>query len=122
MDGNLSSSLTASIFVRKPPVAATLAVSLLSLLSGCGAQPLADAAANSSQSAREAAMRERWTDKPYRELVKDRGRQGLVLDIPRYGWPPSSAVVYGVDSASGCIDAFLVIHGKEPIIKDYFCR
>ncbi len=73
-------------------------------------------------SSHEQGMRKQWADKPYRELVKHMGREGVVMDIPRYGWPASSAVVYGVDSATGCVDAFLVLHGEEPLIKDYFCR
>ncbi|MEH6472385.1 MAG: hypothetical protein V7752_14140 [Halopseudomonas sp.] len=74
------------------------------------------------QDSHEEMMRKRWADRPYRELVEHMGRKGLVMDIPRYGWPGSSAVVFGVDDASGCVDAFLVLHGKEPQIKDYFCR
>jgi hypothetical protein len=111
-------------YIRNASLVATLVVVGFTSLSGCAPNPVGDTAyaAAVSQTGREAAMRKRWADKPYRELVKERGHEGLVMDIPRYGWPPSSAVVFGIDDASGCVDAFLVVHGKEPLIKDYFCR
>lgn len=107
-------------------IAAILVVALLGLMSGCALTPeeMATLAAIKSESpdGKETVMRKRWIDKPYRELVKHMGREGRIMDIPRYGWPPSSAVVFGFNEATGCIDAFFVLHGEEPMIKDYFCR
>ena len=128
MDGKAMSHLSvkqAAIAAGISRSLATIIVSTAALMSGCVPMPQeADAAfkAAASQAGRERTMREHWVDKPYRELVQYMGREGLVMDIPRYGWPPSSAVGFGVDDVSGCVDAFLVIHGKEPLIKDYFCR
>jgi len=109
-------------YIRNTSLVAALVMAGFASLTGCAPYPLDTAAVAATESGREAAMRKRWADKPYRELVKEMGREGLVMDIPRYGWPPSSAVVFGIDDASGCVDAFLVVHGKEPLIKDYFCR
>lgn len=104
----------------------TLMLSGSYALSGCSLiEPPVKAADGKpvfNASMHESAMRKQWADKPYRELVKHMGRKGYVMDIPRYGWPASSAVVYGVNAATGCVDAFLVLHGKEPMVKDYFCR
>ncbi|MEH6826406.1 MAG: hypothetical protein V7629_21165 [Motiliproteus sp.] len=118
----MSTSQTASL---TRPLIVTLAVLMLGLMSGCAATPeelAAYKAAMPGGQGQEQVMRKRWMDKPYRELVAHMGREGLVMDIPRYGWPPSSAVVYGYNEATGCVDSFLVMHGEEPMIKDYFCR
>ncbi len=76
---------------------------------------------------REKTMHDRWAGKSYSALVEQLGKPTLVMAIPRHGWPPSSAIHYGInDQQSGCIDSFLVLHGnrngKQAQVLAYFCR
>jgi hypothetical protein len=76
---------------------------------------------------REKLMHDRWAGKTYAELVEQLGKPLMVMSIPRDGWPPSSAIHYGAsDQQSGCIDAFLVLHGdrsgRTAQVLEYFCR
>jgi len=60
---------------------------------------------------REAEMNRRWRNQPLSELV---------AGIP--GNPEGLAVVYGLDVASGCIDAFAFTEADDPVIRLYHCR
>lgn len=72
---------------------------------------------------RAVQMRERWTGHLFADLVTEMGRSGESMTAPNSQGRTRSAVVFGVnDSRSGCIDAFVVINGEEPIIQNYYCR
>lgn len=75
-----------------------------------------------ARQAHERAMQSKWEGKPMKELVAAMGEPQMIMSIPRYGWPPSAAVVFGVDQATGCVDAFLVVAGEENKVYNYFCR
>lgn len=72
--------------------------------------------------AREAEMNQRWQNRRMSELLAVMGQPVLVMNIPGGGNPPGFALVYAPDSASGCIDAFAMLHEQDPRIRVYYCR
>jgi hypothetical protein len=84
--------------------------------------PSANMADNGVRLRREAGMNERWQNRSFSELVSAMGQPLLVMAIPGEGNPPGFAVVYSQETASGCIDAFALFHGRDPIIRIYHCR
>ncbi|HET8748221.1 MAG TPA: hypothetical protein VFM98_21680 [Ramlibacter sp.] len=84
-------------------------------VSSTSASPLA-------RSEREADMNRQWQNRTLAELLEAYGRPKMVMNIPGGGMPPSFAVVYGPDPASGCIDAFAVSSRGEPVVRIYPCR
>jgi hypothetical protein len=76
----------------------------------------------SEHAMRERAMNERWRMRHYSDLLQTLGTPKRVMAIPGGGNPPSFAVVYGLDPATGCIDAFAVTSGENPVVRDYHCR
>lgn len=71
---------------------------------------------------REHTMNARWQNRPLSELVQVRGEPPLILTIPGGGNPPGFAAVYDLDRASGCVDAFALLYGRDPTIRIYHCR
>ncbi|HEY0825450.1 MAG TPA: hypothetical protein VGD76_16805, partial [Ramlibacter sp.] len=71
---------------------------------------------------REATMNSRWRNRPLSELVRTLGKPMLTMDIPGGGTPPGFVVVYRPDAATGCIDAFAVTLGRDPVVRLYQCR
>jgi hypothetical protein len=71
---------------------------------------------------REAEMNRQWQNQPLAALVDAYGRPRMVMNIPGGGMPPSFAVVYGTDPATGCIDAFAVSASSVPLVRVYHCR
>ncbi|HEX6364135.1 MAG TPA: hypothetical protein VFZ93_14355 [Albitalea sp.] len=71
---------------------------------------------------REAVMNEQWQNHRYSELVAALGTPTMVMNIPGGGNPPGFAVVFGRDPATGCIDAFAMMYGTDPIVRTYYCR
>lgn len=112
----------------KKMLAGLSVVALTALSTGCADLKVKDGGekgkAESARAARESSMQQAWSGKPYDELLASLGKPELTMSIPRYGWPPSEAILYGMDSGSGCIDAFLVVHGGEEgsTVMNYFCR
>jgi hypothetical protein len=80
------------------------------------------AASAATRQNRELEMNRQWQNKPLSELLGTYGRPKMVLNIPGGGMPPSYAVVYGTDAASGCIDAFAVSSQGDPVVRIYHCR
>jgi len=94
-------------------------------LQGCASVPEPEATAEEPKTAsgRESRMQELWAGRDYSELIAEMGKPVFELDIPRYGWPNSRALLYGLDQESGCIDAFLIVKGDERTwVESYFCR
>jgi len=71
---------------------------------------------------REAEMNQRWQNHPYSELVAELGTPARVMSIPGGGNPPGFVAVFEKDRATGCIDAFALMYGADPIIRIYHCR
>ena len=71
---------------------------------------------------RELAMNLQWQNRSFSELKAALGQPVLVMHIPGGGNPPGFAAVYGVDPVSGCIDAFALLYGNDPIVRVYYCR
>lgn len=71
---------------------------------------------------REFAMNQRWQYLPMSQLVAEWGEPKLLLNIPGGGNPPGFVAYYGLDPASGCIDAFALVWGDDPLIRAYYCR
>ena len=69
---------------------------------------------------REAEMNRRWRNQPLSELVAAMGQPVRVMGIPCN--PEGLAVVYGLDVASDCIDAFAFTEADDPVIRLYHCR
>ena len=67
-------------------------------------------------------MNEQWQNHRYSELVAALGTPTMVMNIPGGGNPPGFAVVFGRDPATGCIDAFAMMYGTDPIVRTYYCR
>lgn len=87
-------------------------------------QPLSslEPAVAAARQEREAEMNRQWQNKPVADLLVAYGRPRLVMKIPGGGNPPAYAVVYGLDPASGCIDAFAIHSTGDPVIRIYYCR
>ena len=104
--------------------AGTLAL-VLAACAGCadlqgGRHP--EVSGTSNRNAREAEMNQRWQNRRMSELLAVMGQPVLVMSIPGGGNPPGFALVYAQDSASGCIDAFAILHEQDPRIRVYYCR
>ncbi|WP_210396183.1 hypothetical protein [Motiliproteus sediminis] len=95
-------------------------------LQGCSSEPEVaevEEKAGMSGASREKAMHARWAGRDYKELIAELGKPIYEMTIPRYGWPNSSALLYGLDEGSGCIDAFLIVKGDDRTwVEDYYCR
>jgi hypothetical protein len=99
------------------------------LLAGCSADlPVATPQVNRSpvglvRDLREKQMQSTWVGQSVESLLQVFGTPGMVMDIPaRRSWETAVVVYVGLDTASGCIDAFTVAYDAEPVINDYFCR
>ena len=112
-------------------VRAAAALALLLALAACAQgeihriprpHPTLGNAANLPRSQREAEMNRQWQNQPLAALMDAYGRPKLVMNIPGGGMPPSFAVVYGTDPTTGCIDAFAVSAGSQPVVRIYHCR
>lgn len=79
-------------------------------------------AGESGRQAREFEMNRRWHERPMSHLVAALGEPKLRMNIPGGGNPPGFVIVYGLDPASGCIDAFALVYGTDPLIRAYYCR
>lgn len=67
-------------------------------------------------------MNARWQGRTLAELVRVRGEPRDTMSIPGGGDPPGLISVYERDPASGCVDAFALVYGPEPVIRNYYCR
>ena len=103
-----------------------LVVAVGSVVASCATQPATPRHRMpplfSQQMLREKVMNERWQDRSYVELVHTLGQPKRVMKIPGGGNPPSFAVVYGWDPVTGCIDAFAISEGPDPVVRVYHCR
>ena len=113
-------------------VRSILLLACLALVCGC-AEILREARTTEQQTAidrdgawlrhgREAAMNQRWQNHYYSELVAELGTPARLMSIPGGGNPPGFVAVFEKDRASGCIDAFALMYGADPIIRIYHCR
>lgn len=75
-----------------------------------------------TRAAREHEMNARWKNHTLAELVRVRGEPRDTMSIPGGGNPPGFISVYERDPASGCVDAFALVYGPEPVIRNYYCR
>lgn len=75
-----------------------------------------------SRGGREADMNRRWQSHRLSELKAALGQPKLLMGIPGGGNPPGFVAVYGLDPASGCIDAFALVYDTDPVIRVYHCR
>lgn len=92
-------------------------------LAGCAnPSPPADPMA-ASRDGRERLLQQRWIGRTRLELVSSFGEPSTVMNVPGGRLPESIILVYrNKDSASGCIDAFVVLRDSEERIWNYFCR
>jgi len=67
-------------------------------------------------------MNQYWQNRRYSELVATLGQPRMLLNIPGGGNPPGFVALYGRDAASGCIDAFAMVYGSNPLVRVYYCR
>ena len=75
-----------------------------------------------TRATREQAMNARWQNHTLAELVRVRGAPRETMTIPGGGNPPGFIGVYERDPESGCVDAFALMEGPEPVIRSYYCR
>lgn len=100
------------------------------LLAGCqqwqfGRAPHASRPEDPNESRRvlrEAAMNSEWQNRHLSHLLHERGAPVMIMNIPGGGNPPGFVAVYGVDRATGCIDAFAFLPAPDPVIRIYHCR
>lgn len=97
------------------------------LLGGCAGMPAAKPdsrnAAAQARDLREQRMQSSWVGHPYEDLIRAFGAPGMIMNIPAYRpWKASVVVYEGQQDNAGCVDAFVVEHGGQPVIYDYFCR
>lgn len=81
-----------------------------------------DVAGEAAGQSREFAMNQRWQNRPMSQLVAALGEPKLLLTIPGGGNPPGFVAFYGLDPATGCIDAFALVYGADPAVRAYYCR
>ena len=109
------------------PLRHPLVAAIAGLLAGCAIAP-AELRAHrqhgpaSVRAQREALMNASWQQHRYEELVEALGKPKRVMSIPGGGNPPGFAVVYDLDPATGCIDAFAISAGADPVVRIYHCR
>ena len=75
-----------------------------------------------SRQGREWEMNQQWQNRPLSDLEAAMGAPKLIMNIPGGGNPPGFVAVYGRDPKSGCIDAFALVAGPDPMIRIYHCR
>jgi hypothetical protein len=97
------------------------------LLGGCASMPAAQPdskhATKHSRNQREKQMKLAWIGHSYQELIQMFGNPGLIMNVAASRpWKVSVVVYEGLDTTSGCIDAFTVMHDKTPMVDDYFCN
>ena len=105
-------------------------IALLSFACGCAQVPAkpppTDLRARfdsmQSQDGRERTMNQYWQNRRYSELVATLGQPRMLLNIPGGGNPPGFVAVYPLDVATGCIDAFAMVYGSDPLVRGYYCR
>ncbi len=91
--------------------------------SGCAVPPERLASPDGpTRAAREQEMNDRWRNHTLAELVRARGEPRDTMTIPGGGNPPGFISVYERDPVSGCVDAFALVYGPEPVIRNYYCR
>ena len=90
-------------------------------LAACQSVPAPADPARAAIAAREAQLTDQWKSHRYSELIAARGRPLRLLDIPGGGNPPGFVAVYPRDPASGCLDAFALVYGPDPLIRAYRC-
>lgn len=101
---------------------------LLISLQGCSFPPGGPDApsrpevAPATRFSRESDMNRQWRLRRLSELQRALGAPVRVMAIPGGGNPPGFAVVYGRDPETGCIDAFALQEGDDPLITAYHCR
>lgn len=72
---------------------------------------------------REHALQQRWIGRTRAELISSFGQPSMVMNVPGNRLPESIILVYrNKDTASGCIDAFVVLRDSKEHIWNYFCR
>jgi hypothetical protein len=116
--------------MRAGPAWAALAIAALAGVTGCRdllmdasrEGPGFDGVGGGLRDAHEIAMNRRWQNRRLSELIGEMGAPTLFMNIPGGGNPPGFAAVYGLDRASGCIDAFAFVPAPDPIIRIYHCR
>jgi hypothetical protein len=84
--------------------------------------PARNATSGEPRGAREISMNRQWQNRRLSELIAEMGPPTLFMTIPGGGNPPGFAAVWGLDRASGCIDAFAFLPASDPIIRIYHCR
>jgi hypothetical protein len=72
---------------------------------------------------RELSLQQQWIGRTRAELINAFGQPSMVMNVPGNRVPESIILVYrNRDSASGCIDAFVVLRDSREHIWNYFCR
>ena len=66
-------------------------------------------------------MNREWRARSFDELLAELGEPQLLLDLSK-GSSPGFIAIYGVDRATGCIDAFVVHADPDRTIGGYHCR
>lgn len=91
-------------------------------LGGCAA----DGPANSrQQTQREATLGSLWRGKTHDLLLKGLGPPKMAMTVPGERPIPTMALVYGVNEATQCVDAFTMVKNDATglwLVADYFCR
>ncbi|MEO5659312.1 MAG: hypothetical protein ABIQ90_05875 [Polaromonas sp.] len=60
-------------------------------------------------------MKQAWVGHAYQELIQAFGKPRMIMNVPADRPGKVSVVVYeAVDSAAGCVDAFIVAHSGLP--------
>lgn len=106
-------------------LAAALMGAVLLLATACAVAPDSTPVPAPSPAARmlrEDAMNARWQNHTLAELVRERGTPRATMTIPGGGNPEGFITVYEKDPVSGCVDAFALVYGIEPVIRHYYCR
>jgi hypothetical protein len=80
---------------------------------------------SSQQDQREAALGSLWRGKSHDLLLKSLGPPRMAMTIPGEGPVPTLVLVYRVNDAAQCIDAFTMVKNVATgqwSVADYFCR
>lgn len=102
---------------------AALLLAALVLATSCAVAPGGPPALSpSARAVHEQAMNARWQNHTLAELVRDRGTPRDTMTIPGGGNPAGFITVYERDPQTGCVDAFALAYGPEPVIRNYYCR
>lgn len=105
-------------------LAAACALAAVAALAGCaGSSTRLPDPVVADRDGRERLLQQRWIGRTRAELVGSFGEPSMVMNVPGGRLPESIILVYrNKDSASGCIDAFVVLRDSEERIWNYFCR